>query len=358
MGGGGTRFVPPPPPAREENVPDDPSSGPVSDGILSGGLASSSDAAGTPPSSSPSPGPKGPTMVLSSVDSMALPDGFCLLERRGDAAGARSFAGLDPASVAANIESRRSKIYVLMEETRQLRVQQYRQERARGLSRTESVPSGAVSRKALRGERFASSLPFLPPLSEETLDQYRYTYAGLVVALVFFGAIVAPTFEVRIGLGGTSYADFIREVGLPASLANVDPIVSSFVGGAVGVLSMLLLEETSALEAETEKRCPYCRGTGYLGCGTCGGAGSVSASLARVAGSTLGLADGGSDDGVERGGTDGPMAENALAAAGGGGAGSAPCGTCASVGRVMCTNCFATGKKLSTEHDVRLDPWS
>ena len=66
---------------------------------------------------------------------------------------------------------------------------------------------------------------------------------------------------------GTSYAEFVASVGLPKQLsearrgcgcgkyascacadsvrAQVDPIVASFTGGAVGVLSMLLLVEVN-----------------------------------------------------------------------------------------------------------------
>ncbi len=42
---------------------------------------------------------------------------------------------------------------------------------------------------------------------------------------------------------GTSYGEFIRSVHLPQQLAQVDPIVASFCGGAVGVLSTLMVVE-------------------------------------------------------------------------------------------------------------------
>jgi hypothetical protein len=44
-------------------------------------------------------------------------------------------------------------------------------------------------------------------------------------------------------VGGTSYTDFITDMRLPAQLAEVDPIVASFCGGAVGVVSGLLVVE-------------------------------------------------------------------------------------------------------------------
>jgi hypothetical protein len=42
----------------------------------------------------------------------------------------------------------------------------------------------------------------------------------------------------------------------------VDPIVASFVGGAVGVISSLMLIEVNNVEQQEKKRCKYCHGTG------------------------------------------------------------------------------------------------
>jgi hypothetical protein len=44
---------------------------------------------------------------------------------------------------------------------------------------------------------------------------------------------------------GTSYPDFIHSLHLPEQLAEVDPIVASFCGGAVGAVSALLVVEVS-----------------------------------------------------------------------------------------------------------------
>ena len=57
---------------------------------------------------------------------------------------------------------------------------------------------------------------------------------------------------------GTTYADFIRNVHLPSQLAVVDPIVASFCGGAVGVLTTLLLVEMNNSEMQAKNRCIYC----------------------------------------------------------------------------------------------------
>ena len=53
--------------------------------------------------------------------------------------------------------------------------------------------------------------------------------------------------ELRLGLGGISYYEFITSVHLPTQLAEVDPIVASFCGGAVGVLTSLLVRHRCAV---------------------------------------------------------------------------------------------------------------
>ena len=57
---------------------------------------------------------------------------------------------------------------------------------------------------------------------------------------------------------GTSYAEFIRMAHLPAQLAEVDPIVASFCGGEVGVLSTLMLVEANNSKVQHANRCIYC----------------------------------------------------------------------------------------------------
>jgi len=233
------------------------------------------------------------------VDSSALPDNFCLLETRESV---KDFADMQLQEIETNIQSRKSKIYLLLEECRRLRIQQ----KVKGGQRktTEEV----------KKELFSSALPFFPEISEEMLDRYYLIYAAFCVALLGFGGLVAPILEVKLGLGGQSYREFITAIHLPAQLAEVDPVVASFCGGAIGVITTLLIVETNNVKLRAKERCSYCRGTGYLACGLCGGSGRTP--------------EGGA------------------------------CSGCTSVGRVMCTNCFATGKKMTTEHDIRLDPWS
>ena len=45
---------------------------------------------------------------------------------------------------------------------------------------------------------------------------------------------------------------------LPGQLAAVDPIVASFCGGAVGVLTTLLLVEVNNSDMQARNRCIYC----------------------------------------------------------------------------------------------------
>jgi hypothetical protein len=57
---------------------------------------------------------------------------------------------------------------------------------------------------------------------------------------------------------GTSYYEFITSMQLPSQLAEVDPIVASFCGGAVGVLTSLLIVEANNARVQEKKRCFYC----------------------------------------------------------------------------------------------------
>ena len=44
--------------------------------------------------------------------------------------------------------------------------------------------------------------------------------------------------------------------------SQVDPIVASFTGGVVGVISALLVVEINNVKQQEHKRCKYCQGTG------------------------------------------------------------------------------------------------
>lgn len=196
-----------------------------------------------------------------------------------------------------------------MEEVRRLRIQ----ERLKGGGAASSVDADAAADVA--AERFPSAIPFFPPLSDGTVRSYARLYAVLVASIILFGGLVAPVLEVKLGLGGTSYADAISAAHLPRVLASVDPIVASFCGGAVGVLTTLLIVEYNNAAGVAANRCVYCGGAGYITCGACGGGGRE-------------------------------------------GAAAGACASCSGTGKVACIGCLCTGKKVARETDQRLDPFS
>ncbi|KAL4422717.1 hypothetical protein ABPG75_008914 [Micractinium tetrahymenae] len=246
----------------------------------------------------PSPAPAA-LAAMQELDSVALPENFCIIE---SPESVKDFATLQVDEIQKNIASRRNRIFLLMEEVRRLRIQL----RLRGVAEDkESI---------LAEEQYPSSIPFFPPITEKTIQLYMRLYAVTVAGIIAFGGLVAPTLEVKLGVGGTSYFDFIRSMHLPTQLAEVDPIVASFCGGGVGVLTALLIVEANNAKMQEKRRCIYCEGTGYLTCGSCVGMGAS--------------------------------------------AGGELCANCAGTGRVMCTSCLCTGKKLATEHDPRVDPFT
>jgi len=58
---------------------------------------------------------------------------------------------------------------------------------------------------------------------------------------------------------GQSYNEFIASMHLPGQLAAVDPIVASFCGGAVGVLTTLMVVEANNADQQAKRRCFYCQ---------------------------------------------------------------------------------------------------
>ncbi|KAL2924394.1 Protein ORANGE-LIKE chloroplastic, partial [Bienertia sinuspersici] len=107
----------------------------------------------------------------------------------------------------------------------------------------------------------------------KSLKQLYFTSFQFIAGIIFFGGLIAPILELKLGLGGTSYKDFILSLHLPLQLSQVDPIVASFSGGAVGVISALMLIEVNNVEQQEKKRCKYCHGSGYLACAQCSASG-------------------------------------------------------------------------------------
>ncbi|XP_027353738.1 protein ORANGE-GREEN, chloroplastic isoform X2 [Abrus precatorius] len=231
-----------------------------------------------------------------SIDSDAAADknaatGFCIIEGPETV---QDFAKMELQEIQDNIRSRRNKIFLHMEEVRRLRIQQ----------RIKSAELGILKEEQENElPNFPSFIPFLPPL-----------------------------LELKLGLGGTSYADFIKSVHLPMQLSQVDPIVASFSGGAVGVISALMVVEINNVKQQEQKRCKYCLGTGYLACARCSSTGSL------VLIEPVSTLNGGDHQPLSP-----PKTER--------------CSNCSGSGKVMCPTCLCTGMAMASEHDPRIDPF-
>ncbi|XP_057970502.1 protein ORANGE, chloroplastic-like [Malania oleifera] len=245
--------------------------------------------------------------------------GFCIIEGPETVQG---FAKMELLEIQDNIRSRRNKIFLHMEEVRRLRIQQ----------RIKSAELG-IFKEEQENElpNFPSFIPFLPPLSAANLKVYYATCFSLIAGIILFGGLIAPTLELRLGIGGTSYEDFIRSMHLPLQLSQVDPIVASFSGGAVGVISALMVVEVNNVKQQEDKRCKYCLGTGYLACARCSSTGSqvLIEAVSTVSGGDQPLSP--------------PKTER--------------CSSCSGSGKVMCPTCLCTGMAMASEHDPRIDPF-
>ncbi|KAH0908808.1 hypothetical protein HID58_032129 [Brassica napus] len=227
---------------------------------------------------------------LDSDSSDKFASGFCIIEGPETV---QDFAKMQLQEIQDNIRSRRNKIFLHMEEVRRLRIQQ----------RIRNTELGIIDEEQEHElPNFPSFIPFLPPL-----------------------------LELKLGIGGTSYKDFIQSLHLPMQLSQVDPIVASFSGGAVGVISALMVVEVNNVKQQEHKRCKYCLGTGYLACARCSSTGSlvISEPVSAIAGGNHSV----STSKTER------------------------CSNCSGAGKVMCPTCLCTGMAMASEHDPRIDPF-
>ncbi|CAB4317493.1 unnamed protein product [Prunus armeniaca] len=187
-----------------------------------------------------------------------IPSTFCIIEGPETV---QDFVQMQLQEIQDNIRSRRNKIFLLMEELRRLRVQ-HRIKMAKDIDEACEEESNEMP-------DIPSTIPFLNHVTPKTLKQLYLTSLSMISTVIVFGGLIAPTLELKLGIGGTSYEDFIRSMHLPLQLSQVDPIVASFSGGAVGVISALMLIEANNVEQQEKKRCKYCHGTGYLACARC-----------------------------------------------------------------------------------------
>eukprot|EP01018_Ginkgo_biloba_P020082 Gb_39394 [translate_table: standard] len=244
---------------------------------------------------------------------------FCIIEGPETV---QDFAKMQLQEIQDNIRSRRNKIFLLMEEVRRLRVQQR-------IKSAERSSMNAEEEDEMPD--IPSSIPFLPYVTPSTLKQFYAMCFSFIAGIIIFGGLLAPTLELKLGLGGTSYEDFILKMHLPLQLSQVDPIVASFSGGAVGVISALMVVEVNNVEQQEHKRCKYCHGTGYLACARCSNTGALVVvepiTRVNVSDSPLQL----------------PTTER--------------CPNCSGAGKVMCPTCLCTGMVMASEHDPRIDPF-
>ncbi|GLT62740.1 hypothetical protein SLA2020_353520 [Shorea laevis] len=245
--------------------------------------------------------------------------GLCIIEGPETV---QDFAKMQIQEIQDNIQSRRNKIFLLMEEVRRLRIQQ----------RIKGAELGILNEQQENElPNFPSFIPFLPPLSAENLKLYYVICFILITGIIIFGGLLAPILELKLGIGGTSYEDFIRSMHLPVQLSQVDPIVASFSGGTVGVISALMVVEINNVKQQEYKRCKYCLGTGYLACARC------SSTEALVLAEPVSAVNGGEQP------LSAPKTER--------------CSNCSGSGKVMCPTCLCTGMAMASEHDPRIDPF-
>ncbi|XP_021289288.1 protein ORANGE-LIKE, chloroplastic [Herrania umbratica] len=248
------------------------------------------------------------------------PSDFCIIEGPETV---RDFGQMQLQEIEDNIRSRRNRIFLLMEEVRRLRIQQRIKNvkviNENGNEEIDEMPD------------IPSSIPFLSYVTPKTMKQLYFTSLAFISGIIVFGGLIAPTLELKLGLGGTSYEDFIRNMHLPLQLSQVDPIVASFSGGVVGVISALMLIEANNVEQQEKKRCKYCHGNGYLACAKCSASGVClnidPISLSSASGQPLKV----------------PTTQR--------------CPNCSGSGKVMCPTCLCTGMMMASEHDPRIDPF-
>ncbi|XP_066318581.1 protein ORANGE-LIKE, chloroplastic-like [Miscanthus floridulus] len=251
--------------------------------------------------------PAGESMAASGDGGLSS---FCIIEGPETI---EDFVQMQSQEIKDNIKSRRNKIF----EVRRLRVQQ----------RIRTSESKDANTEENEMPEIPSTIPFMPGASPKTMKQLYMTSFSVISGIIIFGGLVAPVLELKLGLGGTSYEDFIRTLHLPLQLSQVDPIVASFSGGAVGVISAVMLVEVRNVRQQEKKRCTYCHGTGYLPCARC----SASGMLLNTKHFSL-------------------LGHNMWSMKG-------RCQNCSGAGKVMCPTCLCTGMAMASEHDPRIDPF-
>ncbi|CAN6565189.1 unnamed protein product [Malus baccata var. baccata] len=134
------------------------------------------------------------------------PAGICIIEGPETV---QDFATMELQEIQDNIRSWCNKIFLHMEEVHRLRIQQ----------RIKRAELGAVNEDQENElPSFPSFIPFLPPLSSDNLKQYYAVCYSIIAGFILFGGPIAPSLELKLGIGGTSYKDFLVNMHLPLQL--------------------------------------------------------------------------------------------------------------------------------------------
>ncbi|MCL7025057.1 hypothetical protein MKW94_019578 [Papaver nudicaule] len=175
--------------------------------------------------------------------------GFCIIESTVE-----DFSKMQLEEIQDNIRSRRNKItwkrYVYKLETLNLESQ-------------NDAPDSELP-------DFPSFIPFLPPLTSANLKQYYATCFSLIGGIMIFGGLLAPALELKLGIGGTSYEDFIRNMHLPlqfriSCLCSLYKFRISCSSYPIATLD----GNDQPLSPPTTERCSNCSGAGKVMCPTC-----------------------------------------------------------------------------------------
>ena len=62
----------------------------------------------------------------------------------------------------------------------------------------------------VKEDQYPSVVPFLPPLTDDTIRQYWTFYLSAVAVIITFGAILAPALELHLGMGGAQSHGLFR----------------------------------------------------------------------------------------------------------------------------------------------------
>ena len=71
------------------------------------------------------------------------------------------------------------------------------------LGKCSCAQGGERSRdEEIKEDPYPSVVPFLPPLTDDTIKEYWTFYLSAVAVIITFGALLAPAMELHLGMGG------------------------------------------------------------------------------------------------------------------------------------------------------------